>query len=136
MGILREFRYDFFVARCRRALRAHNIKLANDYYEKFHESLNPCHVALGARIRVLQKNYEEGRMLFIKAKALIGNSENEDLRYIAEYCNYFLSLLDKDKRHEEFRIAANKFSPSSKVRDALPLQKGKFHVIDITQNVN
>lgn len=109
------------IAGCRRSLREDDIVSARNYYSKFQDSQVPRHIALGARITLLEKDSASAKLLLERAASLAVQKKDENNKYVLEYCNYFLSIINKDGRHEEHRIKALDMRPSEVFLDSLPL---------------
>lgn len=94
---------------------------ARNYFSKFEVSEVPRHIAMGARISLLENDSQTAETLLRRAVSIADQKGGADNKYVGEYCRYFLSIINRDGKHEIYRNRAIELSVSSVVKDSLPL---------------
>jgi hypothetical protein len=112
---------------CRRALLEGDIVTAKRRYSLFQDSELPRNVALGARIKLMENDIMGAKLLLEKAANQASRKKDKHNKYVLEYCNFYLSLMNKDGRHEEHRNKAINLQPTRAVFETLPLAPYEFH---------
>jgi hypothetical protein len=83
--------------------------------------------ALDATIDVLNLKSESAREKFVKA-ADIAKGINDNDKYVALYCKYYICVIDKHEDCDILRQQALSLHPSGHVKAALPLPLGNVFV--------
>lgn len=109
------------VVACTHAMADNDFELANELFSKFENSKSARHIALGGRIRLGQRDYQDALQYFEKASRMALQRKNRHSRYVLEYCRFWISLIKKDGKHELYRDAAHRLKPTRAVLFCLPL---------------
>tara|TARA_R110002074_G_scaffold42291_5_gene111390 strand:- start:818 stop:1315 length:498 start_codon:yes stop_codon:yes gene_type:complete len=119
--IWRALAQPFAVANCVDACREDDVESAKKHYSQFEESNEARHVALGGRIRLMERDLKGARRYFERAARAVSQKRNKHHRYVLEYCSFYLSLMNKDGMHEQHRDAALSLKPTRTMFNMLPL---------------
>lgn len=119
---------SYAVVEFREAMRENDFISARSHYSKFQESNYPRYLAMGARLHLVEKDFEKAKELFVRSIQYASKKKKRKKnRYIIEYCRYHLSRLNGDSDAEDIWHTAYAMKPSAILFDCLPLyRRDKF----------
>ncbi|GAB5486524.1 MAG: hypothetical protein Pars2KO_00940 [Parasphingorhabdus sp.] len=121
--IKRTWARSIAVTEFREAMRENDLISARKHYLKFQESSFPRYVAMGARLHLMERNFDKAKELLEHAIEIAEKKKRRKNLYVIEYCRYHLARLNGDKDAEDIWLNAHKMNPSERLFDSLPLYR-------------
>lgn len=122
--------WPFTEVECLYAIEEGDIETAKTLYSSFKDMRSPRFIALGARIKMIEGKFNSARKCFEKAKQAAIKKGNKRAKYVEEYCNFGLSLLDNDGRDVEHLHNALHLNPSRAAFKTLPLPDERWAQVE------
>lgn len=117
----------FAAADFRESMRENDLVSAREHYSKFQDNEDPRLIAMGARLHLMERNFNKARILLERAISIASQKKGKRHRYICEYCKYYLSRMNGEEDAEDIRLNALAIDRSRTIFDSLPLyRRDKF----------